>query len=57
MKIRVQKDQRKGLWKLVKKTTTGSGGWARFGTKWFGTKEEAENELDMLCSQTWIEKG
>jgi len=46
--IREQYDHRKGLWKIVKKTTNGSGGWKRFGTGWYYDKQEAEQAIDKI---------
>lgn len=45
------KDQRKGLWKIVKKTENGAGGWARYGGRWYLLKEEAENHIDHIVEQ------
>jgi len=46
--LRAQWDSRKQMWKIVKKTYNGSGGWARFGAAWHFGKEDAELMIDRI---------
>jgi hypothetical protein len=48
--LRAQYD-RSGRWKIVKKTSVGSGGWRRFGGKWYVRKEEADAAIDRLIER------
>lgn len=46
--LRPQWDSRKQMWKIVKKTDNGSGGWRRFGANFYYGKEGAVNAIEML---------
>lgn len=46
--LRPQWDSRKQMWKIVKKTYNGSGGWKRFGGNYYFGKEEVESRIDMI---------
>jgi hypothetical protein len=46
--LRTQFDHRKQMWKIVKKTSNGAGGWARFGTGWYYSELDAENKVKQL---------
>lgn len=48
--LRPQFDGRKQMWKIVKKTFNGAGGWARFGAGWHYGKEEAVEAIDRIVS-------
>lgn len=48
--LRAQWDSRKQMWKVVKRTYNGCGGWARFGSKWHFGKEEAEMIIERLVT-------
>jgi hypothetical protein len=49
--LRAQWDGRKQMWKIVKKTTNGAGGWARFGTSYEFSKESSEHFIDLLVAK------
>jgi hypothetical protein len=46
--LRAQWDSRKQMWKIVKKTENGAGGWARFGAGWHFGKDDAEVMIDRM---------
>ncbi len=46
--LRAQWDSRKQMWKIVKKTYNGSGGWARFGAAWHFGKDDAELRINNM---------
>jgi hypothetical protein len=48
--LRAQWDSRKEMWKIVKKTFNGSGGWARVEGDYYSSKSEAEQEIEMMVS-------
>lgn len=49
--LRPMWDQRKQMYKIVKKTYNGSGGWARFGGKFYAVKHECEEVISSLVSK------
>ena len=47
--LRAQWDGRKCHWRIVKKTSNGSGGWAKYGSSnGYVNKEKAEQAIDRL---------
>jgi len=48
--LRAQFDGRKSMWKIVKKTFNGCGGWARFGSNWYFGKEETISKINRIVS-------
>ena len=44
-KLRAMFDGRREMWKIMKKTNNGSGGWARFGSGWYWDKPECEEKI------------
>lgn len=48
--LRAQFDSRRNNWKFVKKTFTGSGGWASTGVNTYESREAAEAAIDQLIS-------
>jgi hypothetical protein len=47
--LRERFDTRKQVWKIAKKTHSGSGGWKRFGGKEYPSAEECRNTIDRIC--------
>ncbi len=47
--LREQFDSRKQIWKIVKKTHSGSGGWKRFGGKEYLRKDECLRSIERIC--------
>lgn len=56
--LREQFDQRKGEWKIVKKTFTqgkgsnpiGTTGWRRFGDSWYLSRKDAEDAVKRIIN-------
>jgi hypothetical protein len=46
--LRAQWDGRKCTWRIVKKTYNGSGGWAKYGSTGYVSREKAEQVIDRL---------
>lgn len=47
--LRPMFDYRKGLWKITKKTNTGSGGWRSFGSgPVYASRKIAQDKIDWL---------
>lgn len=49
--LRPMWDARKQMWKIMKKTRVGCGGWARFGGKFYSGKSECEEAILSLASK------
>lgn len=49
--LRPMWDARKQMYKIVKKTYNGCGGWARFGGKFYAGKGECEEVIHSLVSK------
>jgi hypothetical protein len=48
--LRAQYDPRKMMWKIVKKTYNGSGGWKRFGDSWHSEQSDAEAAIQKIIN-------
>jgi hypothetical protein len=48
--LRSMYDHRKQMWKIVKKTAVGAGGWRRYGAHWYYTKPDADAKIKALCT-------
>jgi hypothetical protein len=47
--LRSQYDGKKQLWRIVKKTDVGAGGWKSFGSgAIYATQQEADHKIDFL---------
>ena len=45
-------DHRKEMWKIVRKTVNGAGGWSRFGNNWYYSQEEASQSIDRIIESS-----
>lgn len=49
--LRPQRDSRKQLWRIAKKTDNGSGGWRSYGSgSIYTTKDQAINAIEKIIS-------
>lgn len=48
--LRAQYDHRKGMWKIMKKTYNGAGGWKRFGDAWHYDRDDADAAIKRIIN-------
>lgn len=50
--IRAQWNSRQGVWRIVKKTDNGAGGWKLFGeSKGYASKSACEDKINKIIGQ------
>jgi len=48
--LRPMFDPRKNMWKIMKKTFNGSGGWARFGERWYWDRQDCIESINRIIA-------